>query len=87
MLYTRIRPLFQVLSTSIYIIYIISATNFALTVVTIGFSNTSYSVLESNGQLNIAVEVTSGSLQRDVVINLSVFDTSHHDNSKLLWFL
>ena len=87
MLYTRIRPLSLVLSTSIYIIYIISATNFALTAVTIGFSNTSYSVLESNGQLNIVVEVLSGSLQREVVINLSVFDTSHHDNSKLQWFL
>lgn len=35
---------------------------------TVGFLNTLFSVLESNGQLNIQVGVTAGSLQVDIVI-------------------
>ena len=40
-------------------------------VVVIGFLNTSYTVGESNGQVNIQIGVINNSLQRPVVIKFS----------------
>lgn len=49
---------------------------------TIGFFNTSYSVLESEGQLNIQLGVISGSLQREVEIAVLIIDASRSNSGK-----
>ena len=40
----------------------------------VGFLSTSYSTTESDGQLYIQVGVISGSVQREVIVNLSISD-------------
>ena len=57
-----------------WIIYII-------TDVTIGFFNTSFSVLESRGRPNIQVGVIDGSLQIELVIRYSITDLSVSNSS------
>ena len=49
--------------------------------VTIGFFNTSFSVLESKGRPNIQVGVIDGSLQIELVIRYSITDLSVSNSS------
>ena len=47
---------------------------FSISVVTIGFSRTGYYVSEDAGSINITVSVQSGTLDRDVIVNLSTIN-------------
>ena len=47
-----------------------------LTDATIGFINAPYSVGENEGEVDVQVGVIEGSLQRELVILLSTFDSS-----------
>ena len=44
---------------------------FTISVVTIGFSRTPYSVSEDAGSVSVTVSVQTGTLDRDVVVTLS----------------
>ena len=47
---------------------------FSILVVTIGFSRTGYYVSEDAGSVNVTVSVQSGTLDRDVIVNLSTIN-------------
>ena len=54
----------------------------------VGFLSTSYSTTESDGQLYIQVGVISGSVQREVIVNLSISDLNGELNPtahKFMW--
>ena len=46
----------------------------SLTVATIGFTQASYNVIESAGFVTVTVRVTSGTLNRNVVVTLTTAD-------------
>ena len=55
---------------------------FFLVAVTIGFSATSYSVNECDGQVNIIIAVLKGSLKRKVAVHLSTSDVTANGELK-----